>query len=46
MRTALTEAFESCIIGGTHGRSALLGKLTCIYDDADDVDISLEARSV
>ena len=36
-----TGTFDNCVIGGAYGRSVLLGKLTCVYDDANNVDLSL-----
>ena len=36
-----TGTFDNCVIGGVYGRSVLLGKLTCIYDDSNNVDLSL-----
>ncbi|HKY88199.1 MAG TPA: autotransporter outer membrane beta-barrel domain-containing protein, partial [Pseudorhodoplanes sp.] len=38
---SLAGTFDNCLIGGAYGRSVLLGKLNCIYDDANNVDLSL-----
>src|SRR6185503_18213249 len=38
----LTGKFATCAIDGPYAGSLLLGGLTCIYDDKDNVDLSLK----